>query len=519
MFDAANRSYTAWHTPPQPRLREVVTDHLNGNPRQTPKNNPVIAAQRMSSIAEVFHPINTEQYHLRSDLPMSVFPDNNRLQYNPHIAPGHKKGLYGINDPNPNSSYHQVLIANGSLTVPQPIPWQDKAMNELWNSQAERQLRTQEEERKKAESIQQKYDAMLSQAILQSDNPDAAKPTNFVGDYEKSCVLCAHDYVAGEHLCRISCKHTFHVDCFTDLLCTSHLLKCPLCQATPISRIASWMFKPDPSTGSNKVNNNNLMKTNCNKKSASKPKTYSDKQSKWRAEDASLTEGTNPQNNASSSQYQNMPGMSYSQAGAGDPFAQPNASGVRQNHFDLPELEGSDDEDGQAYNQHYPYNGSLDEDITTDDEVTFPSPGPSHTWFGPGVNPNNVNRTLVCEGVDKNDNASWIGRPLFENLTENTSEEEAVLSFLSETALKDGTIGLLIDPGSKGNLAGSKWLESAADALGKAGKAPIEMRKRAHIKCRELVMGFNPAHMMPLYKLSLRKKMARLLLANLNVLL
>ena len=51
------------------------------------------------------------------------------------------------------------------------------------------------------------------------------------------------------------------------------------------------------------------------------------------------------------------------------------------------------------------------------------------------------------------------------------------LSFHTETRLADGRIGLLVDPGSVGNLAGDEWMQGLAKEAFSSGRKPSETRR------------------------------------------
>lgn len=63
---------------------------------------------------------------------------------------------------------------------------------------------------------QQLKRCMFSEAC--SSGEDGVEPT---------CVICQHDFAAEEQVCKLPCKHMFHVDCIDTWLSSNKT--CPVC--------------------------------------------------------------------------------------------------------------------------------------------------------------------------------------------------------------------------------------------------------------------------------------------------
>jgi len=82
------------------------------------------------------------------------------------------------------------------------------------------------------------------------------------------------------------------------------------------------------------------------------------------------------------------------------------------------------------------------------------------------------------------DAASWANTPSGTAIDPNQTQgwtqppaEDAAASFHTETRMADGTLGILVDPGSMGNLGGGPWTGSVAQAAQQHGRKPSQTKR------------------------------------------
>ena len=67
-----------------------------------------------------------------------------------------------------------------------------------------------------------------------------AEPELYTGD-ESSCAMCQQDFLAGEAVCRLRCRHMFHTYCWNYYRDANFRHPCPICRGRG-ERVAAWRF-------------------------------------------------------------------------------------------------------------------------------------------------------------------------------------------------------------------------------------------------------------------------------------
>ena len=272
-------------------------------------------------------------------------------------------------------------------------------------------------------------------------------------DYSKECVVCKEDFKVGEPLVKLACSHVMHQQCINDVMdhCDNENMarSCPMCRRTLVPTLhTKWIAQASEVIASRPITPDQSRSASVDNSKLDDLQP-SDREIR-RALESVLPRGNEPRTT-------DIEGLKNDE----EPTPPKSTSGMS--------MSGSSTSWDKVT---YP---TLDAPTTPTHGTSnplgdfFPSPGAGHSY------------TVTTKLVDGwGDMKKWLKPdelPLPANYYQ--MNEESKQAYHSSTELPDGRIGALIDPGSKGNGAGEKWIMKMIERCEKMGISP-EIVKRAY---------------------------------------